>query len=51
MRVTVIILKRTPERWVKFLKCNVKAHLKIGMFVIDGIDGEFTKINSKITSS
>ena len=42
MRVAVISLKRTPERWSLFLKRNQSA-LKVRLLRIDGIDGGDTK--------
>ena len=49
MRVAVISLKRTPERWVKFLKRNQSALKKCELLRIDGIDGREI-LNSKIMS-
>ena len=39
MRVAVISLKRTPERWSAFLKRNQKALSHCELLRIDGIDG------------
>ena len=39
MRIAVISLKRTPERWDAFLHRNQKALSNCELVRIDGIDG------------
>ena len=54
MRVAVISLKRTPERWSAFLQRNQKAISNSEVVRIDGIDGSDllnTKIQSKLICS
>ena len=49
MRVAVISLRRTPERWSAFLKRNQKALSDCELLRIDGVDGS-ELLNSNITT-
>ena len=50
MRVAVISLRRTPERWKAFLKRNQKSLNDCDLQRVDGVDGS-ELINSKIKSN
>ena len=49
MRIAVISLRRTPERWSAFLQRNQKALSDCELLRIDGVDGK-ELINSNITA-
>ena len=49
MRIAVISLRRTPERWSAFLQRNQKALSDCELLRIDGVDGR-ELINSNITT-
>ena len=49
MRVAVISLKRTPERWTAFLQRNQQALNNCELLRVDGIDGS-ELLNSNIQS-